>query len=81
MGCKDKFEDFKAMWILMMISIAYGYIIFVIYGLACCIGSCALCIILAAGREMERRNNPVVDRIPYLAAVNGLNKKKFENVE
>jgi len=35
---------------------------------------------IAAGRQNYRRNNPMVDRIPYLAAVNGLNKKKFENV-
>ena len=31
-------------------------------------------------READLRNNPVVARVPYLNAVQSLNKKKFENV-
>eukprot|EP00347_Sterkiella_histriomuscorum_P017407 403349495 len=81
MGCKDTFDDFKAMWVIMMIAIAYGYLVFLIYGFACCIGSCVLCFVIAAGRQQSRANNPMVDRIPYLAAVNNLNRKKFENVD
>lgn len=73
--CKNNYEEFKVMWILMMIAIAFGYLVFLMYGFLCCIGSCLCCVFLFMRREIELRNNPVVARVPYLNAVSSLNRK------
>ena len=78
--CQNTFGEFHKLWVLMMVSIAFGYILFIVYLILCCVGSCVICAICCMRREADLRNNPVVARVPYINAVQSLNKKKFENV-
>jgi len=81
MYCSNNYGHYHKLWILMMISIAFGYLLFVVYLVLICLGSCLVCAICFMHREINLRNNPVVARVPYMNAVASLNKKKFENVD
>ncbi|CDW75663.1 zinc finger protein [Stylonychia lemnae] len=81
MRCKDNNDDFKSMWVLMMISIAFGYILFLVYGLLTCCCLCASCILCCGGGARNGQQPQFVGRIPYMNAVKTLNKKNFKNID
>ena len=54
MGCKDNFDNYRSLWILMMISIAYGYLIFLIYAMICLLAPCICCAFIAMRNQQER---------------------------
>ena len=74
MRCKNFNDETRSCWILMMVILAFGYLVFLIWGIACCAISCICFCVCFARRQMDLRNNPVVDRIPYANAVKNLNK-------
>ncbi|CDW72786.1 zinc finger protein [Stylonychia lemnae] len=76
--CKDNDDDFRSMWILMMIQIAVGYIIFFLYSLLACCCLCAVCILCRGGAG---QNYELVGKIPYMNAIKSLNKKDFKSIE
>ena len=79
--CKNLNDDSTSLWTLMMVIIAFGYVLFLIYFLMCCVFSCVLCCFCMSGRRNANIENPLVDKIPYMAAVKSLNKKQFGTVK
>ena len=47
MMCKDLNNDSRSLWILMMVCLSYGDLLFILFTLICCIGSCIICVLLA----------------------------------
>lgn len=43
-SCKDHDSDYRSLWTLMMISLAFGYLVFLMYFFICCCGACLFCL-------------------------------------
>lgn len=70
----------KNVWELMLAIIIIGYIFFVFYCFLACLFPILIVTVCFLGRSVNRNNNPIVDRIPYLNAVKGLSKKNYQNI-
>jgi hypothetical protein len=79
--CKDLNQNANSCWTLMMVILAFGYLYFLLYALILCCCCCVLCMVGASGGLSSLNNNPMVDRIPYMNAVKGLNKKNYKDVQ
>ncbi|CDW74443.1 zinc finger protein [Stylonychia lemnae] len=78
--CRINVDDFKTMWILMMVSIAFGYILLFVYAILGCF--CILsCCILCSGSSDRDQPSEFIGKIPYLNVVKSLNKKDFKYIE
>ena len=75
--CKDLTPQSRSLWILMVILISFGYILFLI---TCCICLLIPLICIASIRQNQSLDQ-VVDRIPYAEALKSLNKTTFKNAE
>ena len=82
LACKNGSDGGSALWSLMMFIIAFGYIFLLTYAILCCCLSCVACCVLVFRNDIQQHiNNPMVSRIPYAAAITGLNKKSFDKLD
>lgn len=67
----------------MMLFIAFGYIIFIIYAALCIVGiSLVCCIIFRVKKKgLSLFEKTIVEKVPYVRAVSSLKKKQFTSIE
>ena len=80
-ACRDATQGTNSLWILMIVIIAFGYVYFIIYGLLCCCLACLVCMGACFRPEIAGNQNTFMSRLPYMEAIQSLNKKRFDNVE
>ena len=72
LACKDLNSEAMNMWVLAIISVIWGYFLFLFYLILFLATISLLITVIYLRREV--RNNAVVDRVPDLNALNNLRR-------